>query len=550
MKTQLYALGIGGKTLKRTGCFLFGFCLAGVLLCQSQVGAAWDWELAESRWPYASSPLHVAGSAESGRLYVGTGTGELCFYNLDLRQWEDLPPPPAPPEPIAALLQIPDFLFASVGSRICRYELSSGQWSSLPSYADRWGRVHDLAWDSQKQQVLVASDNGLWAVPLAEGSPQRIRALPETACYQILITQSAHYAVNAQGIGCALHGAGEWQQSLQLKAASMTLEELYDEDFDEAPEGASCRLAAVPAKESEAELWAVGQGRFWRLNQEGQWESEAAQGLPAEVPADLAVCPGELEDSVLALVRGQIWEGIPGSNSWEELHAPQPGELLDLAFLSGSVPYLAAVGARGFFLWQRSEPRAVAQNSGVDTHRWFEWIENEPCIEEVQDAAERVANVRPGQIRAWRRRLAWSAWLPSVSIDWDTDQTVGDRVDEGTFPVYQVMDVQSSGDSWGVGLRWDMTELIWSGDEISIDGRSRLRAQLRDEILRDVNRLYYERRRQQLDWLQNSADSQPLTPDGLHEILKLQELTAALDSLTGGEFRGRWVQPLELERDS
>ena len=86
---------------------------------------------------------------------------------------------------------------------------------------------------------------------------------------------------------------------------------------------------------------------------------------------------------------------------------------------------------------------------------------------------------------------------------------------------------------WDISLSWDLGELIWNEDQTSIDVRSRLLVELRDDILDQVTKLYFERRRirGELDEisLENRKKRRELG-------LRLEELTAQLDALTGGYF--------------
>ena len=73
----------------------------------------------------------------------------------------------------------------------------------------------------------------------------------------------------------------------------------------------------------------------------------------------------------------------------------------------------------------------------------------------------------------------------------------------------------------------------WNNDNTLIDVRSKLMVQLRDDIVDEITRLYFERRRLQIELVTNP-------PHEVHakveKDLRLQELTAGLDGLTGGDF--------------
>ena len=72
--------------------------------------------------------------------------------------------------------------------------------------------------------------------------------------------------------------------------------------------------------------------------------------------------------------------------------------------------------------------------------------------------------------------------------------------------------------------------MIFSTEQTSIDVRSRLMVQLRDDILSEVTRLYFERKRLQLELTENTLK----TKTRKEKELRLQELTALIDGLTNG----------------
>jgi len=158
---------------------------------------------------------------------------------------------------------------------------------------------------------------------------------------------------------------------------------------------------------------------------------------------------------------------------------------------------------------------------------------NEPTIGDVQEMAVRYAEVHPDKIRDWRRAAAAQAVLPTVSVSYDQNRSVADRTDEGTYPAYQVTDEKDRDDNWTFSVSWDLGDLVWSGDQTSIDVRSRLMVQLRDDILDEVNRLYFERKRLLASVAGRVSDESSAR---VEQEIRLEELTAGLDALTGGWF--------------
>ena len=71
----------------------------------------------------------------------------------------------------------------------------------------------------------------------------------------------------------------------------------------------------------------------------------------------------------------------------------------------------------------------------------------------------------------------------------------------------------------------------WNEDQTQIDVRSKLMVQLRDDVLDEVTHLYFERRKLQIELMQNPPkDVNQL----IEKELRLQELTADIDAMTGG----------------
>jgi len=164
----------------------------------------------------------------------------------------------------------------------------------------------------------------------------------------------------------------------------------------------------------------------------------------------------------------------------------------------------------------------------------LERFSHEPDIREVQGEAIKYAEVHPDKIREWREAARRKALLPRVSVGLDRYVTDYWHWDAGQSP-----DALQKGDdviSWDVTATWDLGDLIWSSAQTSIDTRSRLMVQLRDDILDEITRTYFERRRLQIEaYLSPSSDLK----QKLESELRIQELTADLDALTGGSFSGQ-----------
>ncbi|MDP3786409.1 MAG: hypothetical protein Q8R05_02530 [Candidatus Omnitrophota bacterium] len=166
----------------------------------------------------------------------------------------------------------------------------------------------------------------------------------------------------------------------------------------------------------------------------------------------------------------------------------------------------------------------------------IELSKDEPTIAELQRAAIRYAEVEPGKITNWRRQAALKAVMPKVSVGYDSD--IGNTIDAynyGGKTTYAIgPDDESHG--WDVSASWDLGDLIYNDDQTSIDSRSKLMVQLRNDVLDQLNTAYFERKKlqRQLQTLPDKTSSAYLERE-----IRIEELTATIDGLTGGYLSRR-----------
>jgi len=117
------------------------------------------------------------------------------------------------------------------------------------------------------------------------------------------------------------------------------------------------------------------------------------------------------------------------------------------------------------------------------------------------------------------RRFGRSESLDEPRVPLDTPPPVGlDTVDEVRY-------------EWRAS--WDLSRLVFNPEELDVHAEALRMADLRRELETLVIRLYFERRRLKAEALSAEAG------DGgavLAREIRLQEIEAELDSLTGGAF--------------
>ncbi|MGB2660779.1 MAG: hypothetical protein WBD04_00115, partial [Candidatus Omnitrophota bacterium] len=133
----------------------------------------------------------------------------------------------------------------------------------------------------------------------------------------------------------------------------------------------------------------------------------------------------------------------------------------------------------------------------------------------------------------WRAGARWKALLPKFSFG--VSESKDDKVEIYTSSTrsYHYTAPSEIDSGWDIDLTWDLSDLVWNDVQTNIDIRSKLMVQLRDEILEDVTRLYFERKR----LLAELSETGPEDTQKLREKrLRAEELTAHIDALTGGRF--------------
>jgi hypothetical protein len=265
------------------------------------------------------------------------------------------------------------------------------------------------------------------------------------------------------------------------------------------------------------------------LNQGKTWSTLIQAGLPYESITSLLILKANggliigsgkgaflyFEDKI-----SPLYQGLEDNN------------VIDLAFYKGRI---LALTSKGFY-----QLDTIPQHQLANTLR-IELVENEPTIQEVHKMAIEYAEVNPEKIKNWRRLAQKRAWYPRLSLGLDSghSRTVSDSVygsSSGGGQHYVGPDDKSTTNDmdWDASFSWDLANIVWDDVQTSIDSRAKLMVELREDVLDQVTRLYFERRRVQQDLLNNSGvDDASMR---FEKQMRLEELTALIDALTGGNF--------------
>jgi len=180
-------------------------------------------------------------------------------------------------------------------------------------------------------------------------------------------------------------------------------------------------------------------------------------------------------------------------------------------------------------------PERVAHaNLAKQARRLLKRFKHEPTIRQVHKAALRNALVTQGRIQSLFTRARVSGWLPEVRARYNYN-TDDDRSTSFPTPSSPILTVQSTDLDHRLEFRltWNLDRLVFNKNEMSVYKELKKLMELRTDILKEITKLYFERRRLQVNLIINP-------PKGIlamvRQKLRLQELTADLDALSGGYF--------------
>lgn len=245
------------------------------------------------------------------------------------------------------------------------------------------------------------------------------------------------------------------------------------------------------------------------------------------------IAPSKKSDKMYCATSRGIFEFDPARGAWLELYKG----MQRISRINGMVldeeesGCLWAVTDKGVF---RLESGRYIEDGHTDIERNLKSMklifDNEPSFARLQKAALKFAELDPEKIRQWRVQARLRAILPKVSFDMDNNSSTTYEIYTSTTRDYTVLGPDDVTRGCGVSLSWELGDLIWSDDQTNIDVRSRLTTQLRNDVLDDLRRAYFERKRLQFELM--TAPPNDLRARFDKEI-RIKELGQMIDDLTG-----------------
>ncbi len=358
------------------------------------------------------------------------------------------------------------------------------------------------------------------------------------------------YAATGKGLYKSINHGIDWQRVFGMtdtEENGNAADEQEGEETDEIKTGVEIR--SVVADLSDEKRVYLGTSSGLLISEDGgyTWKGAGESGLLSRDIRHLVINLKD-RDSMFAATEKGVFRYSRASDSWEELYnGLVSGDVRFLVFSqdarSASDTLWAATGNGVFKTVQQGHSYSGIED--INVQEVFSRFDHEPNIEEIRNAAIEYAEVQPEKIEKWRKAAARKALLPDLTFHYDKDKSwnssayfySGKYVDD---------DITKDHDrGWSVSLTWKLGELIWNDDQTSIDSRSKLMVELRDDVLNEVTRLFFERRKTQIETLLMPRED---IREKLNRDLRIQELTADIDALTGSYLSKRLAQTKQEQK--
>jgi hypothetical protein len=360
------------------------------------------------------------------------------------------------------------------------------------------------------QNIYVATKAGLFA---KSGKGNRwtksVTVLGDKAISSVYAAGMTIYAAASEGLYQSMDRGKTWKKVFSLNEGR---EETVEDEEDVGEDDTLDRIHAVIGEKGAPSIiyLATSMGGFKSQDNGETWEPLPLTGLDSKDILDLifSITPRKL----YAVTKNGVF--CSDADGWSAI-APLSYSH-DLALINGKILIVTSMGVYAFEVNDFNAEVDLKINKNLDQS-----FKREPTIQEVQQMVVEYCDVSNDKIASWHKQARARALLPDLSFGY------GNNVYGSYNGVFAV-----GPNDWQVNVSWDLGDFLYSTDQTSIDARSRLMVQLRNDVLAEATQLYYERKKLQIELTDGL-----LSPDELsRKQIRLEEVSALLDRLTGGAF--------------
>ena len=321
-----------------------------------------------------------------------------------------------------------------------------------------------------------------------------------------------------------------------------TPEEIENQDFESEPKTGTDFFELAAPGDPSLPLWAAARTGVYESSDNGEtWRLLKRSGLRGTEVRQLAFSVSQKKLFAGTGAGVYVYE----NQTWRELYQGMlHSKINGLALLEKPEgETLAAITSGGFFEYPLLPDHVTAPSIEINAGRlnlFHELTRLEPSANEIHNAVIRYCNLHNRKTRMWRWASRLSALVPSFSFGKDFSR--GNNIDidragtnEADKFIFGPDDLNAG---WDMDIGWDLGNFLYSSDQTSIDSREKLMVELRNDMTAEATRIYFERRRLQVEiLLKPAADEQ----EHLDRLLRVDELTSLLDGMTDG-FMTKRVQ--------
>ncbi|MDP3729976.1 MAG: hypothetical protein Q8R14_00420 [Candidatus Omnitrophota bacterium] len=383
-------------------------------------------------------------------------------------------------------------------------------------------------------KVLIGTERGIFLSEDLGNKWQEISGgLKDTPVRCLALNKELMYAGTESGLYVMRPDSDGWQRAFVRSAGEKSeAEEPGEYAYEESEKDMSIRCIAI----NDSRVY-VAYDKDILYSDDGakSWNSFSNDGLKGSV--NYILISPKNKTMHCATAKG-VFEFSDEKARWLELYRGMTKSLIvnRLIFAGEDEKVLLAVTDKGLYSFEGGDymiDKYPDIERSVKTLKII--LDGEPTFKELRDAAIKYAEVSPEKIKKWRAESKVSALLPKVSFGADRNTTDLWHWESGssTKTGDDVLVPGQDSVDWGATVSWELGNIIWNDDQTNIDVRSRLMVQLRNDILDDLRRTYYERKRLQFELMSGPPKDMNTK---FEKELRLQELTQAIDDLTGNYF--------------
>jgi photosystem II stability/assembly factor-like uncharacterized protein len=353
------------------------------------------------------------------------------------------------------------------------------------------------------------------------------------------------YAASSSGVYKSSDRGASWDRIYELTTPEENYHYLFedeDEDISKIKVVIKIRDILIDPEDYRTIYIATSNGLILSSDGGMSWKSAGSSGL---LSRNIRTIIAGSNQALYASTDRGVFKYMKGLNDWQSLSEGLSTidiRSLDANYQTGNEKMvLWAASRQGLFKTEISSHSSSHGNIDMTAEEALSMFSHEPIVEEIRQAAIEYAEVQPEKINKWRKAAARKAWLPDLRVAYDDSEDLQSSTyfykDTYQEQYLKDNDITAGNDKgWSVSLSWELGDLIWNSAQTTIDVRSRLMVQLRDDILNEVSRLYFERRRLQIQMITHQTTD---FNSSIDNELRLQELTAGIDALTGSYLSKR-----------